>query len=93
MVKKSRHFYYHAYFFIWKIWKDKKAPQNTYFLNSHFLYIQTPRWNLRSDRLEDVTHLSNTILLPIVVQVYEFHEFYEKSEKLKNKNFESPQRK
>ena len=31
-------------------------------------------------RLEDVTNLSNTILLPIVVQVYEFHG---KSEKLK----------
>ena len=34
------------------------------------------------NRLEDVTNLSNTILLPIVVQVYEFHG---KSEKLKKK--------
>ena len=29
-------------------------------------------------RLEDVTNLSNTILLPIVVQVYEFHGKLEK---------------
>ena len=35
------------------------------------------------NRLEDVTNLSNTILLPIVVKVYEFHG---KSEKLKNEN-------
>ena len=34
-------------------------------------------------KLEDVTNLCNTILLPIVVQVY---EFYKKSEKLKKKN-------
>ena len=34
------------------------------------------------NRLEDVTNLSKTILLPIVVQVYEFHG---KSEKLRNK--------
>ena len=33
--------------------------------------------------LEDVTNLCNTILLPIVVQVY---EFYKKPEKLKKKN-------
>ena len=39
------------------------------------------------NRLEDVSNLSNTILLPIVVQVYEFHEFHGKSEKLKEKNF------
>ena len=25
------------------------------------------------NRLEDATNLSNTILLPVVVQVYEFH--------------------
>ena len=37
------------------------------------------------NRLEDVTNLSNTILSPIVVQVYEFHEFYGKWEKLKKK--------
>ena len=35
-------------------------------------------WN----RLEDVTNLSNTMLSPIIVQVYEFHG---KSEKLKKK--------
>ena len=29
-------------------------------------------------RLEDVTNLSNTILLPVVVQVYEVHEKSEK---------------
>ena len=34
------------------------------------------------NRLEDVINLSNTILLPTVVQVYEFHG---KSEKLKKK--------
>ena len=34
-------------------------------------------------KLEDVTNLCNTILLPIVVQVY---EFYKKPEKLKKKN-------
>ena len=34
-------------------------------------------------KLEDVTNLCNTILLPIVLQVY---EFYKKSEKLKKKN-------
>ena len=34
------------------------------------------------NRLEDVTNLCNTILLPIVVQVCEFHK---KSEKLKKK--------
>ena len=37
------------------------------------------------NRFEDVTNLSNTILLSIVVQVYEFHEFHGKSEKLKKK--------
>ena len=37
------------------------------------------------NRLEDVTNLSNTILLPIVVQVYEFHELHGKSEKLEKK--------
>ena len=37
------------------------------------------------NRLEDVTNLSNTILLPIVVQLYEFHEFHGKLEKLKKK--------
>ena len=37
---------------------------------------------LYRNRLEDVTNLSNTILLPIVVQPYEFHG---KSEKLKKK--------
>ena len=37
------------------------------------------------NRLEGVTNLSNTILLPIVVQVYEFHEFHGKLEKLKKK--------
>ena len=35
------------------------------------------------NRLEDVTDLSNMILLPIIVQVYEFHKFHRKSEKLK----------
>ena len=35
------------------------------------------------NRLEDVTNLSNTILLPIAVQMYEFHG---KLEKLKRKN-------
>ena len=34
------------------------------------------------NRLEDVTNLCNTILLPIVVQACEFHK---KSEKLKKK--------
>ena len=34
------------------------------------------------NRLEDGNNLSNTILLPIVVQVYEFHGY---SEKLKKK--------
>ena len=37
------------------------------------------------NRLEDVTNLSNTILLPIVVQVHEFYEFHGKSEKLEKK--------
>ena len=37
------------------------------------------------NRLEDVTNLSDTILLPIAVQRYEFHEFHGKSEKLKKK--------
>ena len=35
---------------------------------------------LCKNRLENVTNLSNTILLPIVAQLYEFHG---KSEKLK----------
>ena len=35
---------------------------------------------LRRNRLGNVTNLSNTILLPIVAQLYEFHG---KSEKLK----------
>ena len=43
-------------------------------------------YQLLRDRLEDIANLSNTILLPIVVQVYEFHEFHGKSEKLKKKN-------
>ena len=34
------------------------------------------------NRLEDVTNLFDTILLPIVMQMYEFHG---KSEKLKKK--------
>ena len=34
------------------------------------------------NRSEDVTNLSNTILLPIVVHVYKFHR---KSKKLKKK--------
>ena len=34
------------------------------------------------NRLEDVTSLFNTILLPLVVQLYEFHR---KLEKLKKK--------
>ena len=50
-----------------------------------FIFFILGHHELRSDRLEDVTHLLNTILSPIVVQVYEFHEFHEKSEKLKNK--------
>ena len=37
------------------------------------------------NRLEDVANISNKILFPIVVQVYEFHEFHGKSEKLKKK--------
>ena len=37
---------------------------------------------LCSNRLEDVTNLSNTIWLPVVAQVYQFHG---KSEKLKKK--------
>ena len=37
------------------------------------------------NRLEDVTNLSNTILLLIVAQVYEFHEFHGKSEKSRKK--------
>ena len=41
---------------------------------------------LLRDRLEDITNLSNTILLPIVVQVYEVHESHGKSEKLKKEN-------
>ena len=36
------------------------------------------------NRLEDVTSLSNMVLLPVVVQMYEFHT---KSEKLKKKKF------
>ena len=36
------------------------------------------------NRLEDVTSLSNMILLPVVVQMY---QFYTKSEKLKKKKF------
>ena len=40
---------------------------------------------MRSNRLEDVTHLTNKILLPIAVQVYELLESGGKSEKLKNK--------
>ena len=39
------------------------------------------------NRLKDVANFSNTILLPIVVQVYEFHEFHGKSEELKKKRF------
>ena len=35
--------------------------------------------------MEDVTNLSNTILLSTVVQMHEFHEIHEKSEKLKKK--------
>ena len=35
------------------------------------------------NRLEGVTNLSNTILLPIVVQVYEFHGKSKKMEKKK----------
>ena len=38
------------------------------------------------NRLEDGSNLSNKILLPIVVQVYEFHEFW------KRKTFEAPQK-
>ena len=37
---------------------------------------------LSKNRLEDVTSLSNMILLPVVVQMYEFHR---KSKKLKKK--------
>ena len=37
---------------------------------------------LCSNRLEDVANLSNTIWLPVVAQVYQFHG---KSEKLKKK--------
>ena len=37
------------------------------------------------EQMEDVTNLSNTILLSIVVQVYEFHEIHGKLEKLKKK--------
>ena len=37
------------------------------------------------NRLEDVTNLSDTILLPIGVQRYELHEFHGKTEKLKKK--------
>ena len=92
-AKKNRYFYYYTYFFIRNTWQDKKASQNTYFMCFHLLYIWTPRWNVRSNtydfcpqlcrnRLEDVTNLSNTILLPIVMQV---HEFYGKLEKLKKK--------
>ena len=40
---------------------------------------------LCKSRLEDVTNLSYTILLPIVVQVYEFNKFHGKSKKLKKK--------
>ena len=43
---------------------------------------------LFKNKLEDVTNLSHTILLPIAVQMYEFQR---KSEKLKKKSFESPQ--
>ena len=46
----------------------------------------TSVYQLLRDRLEDIANLSNTILLPIVVQVYEFHESHGKSEKLKKKN-------
>ena len=71
-AKKNRQFYYLAYFFICNTWEDKKAPQNTYFMCFHFLYIRIPHWDVRSNRYD--------FLLPIVVQVYEFHG---KSEKLK----------
>ena len=40
---------------------------------------------LYMNRLEDATNLSNTILLPIVVPVNEFHDFHGKSEKLEKK--------
>ena len=67
--------------------------RHTYFMCFQFLYIRTPNWNLIPvnqlcrNRMEDVTNLSNMILLSIVVQVYNFHG---KLEKL-NKSFGSPQ--
>ena len=89
---KSRHFYYHAYFFfIRNTSQAKKVPQNAYFMCFPFLCTRTPRWNVRSNiyvpqlytnRSEDVTNLSNTILVPIVVQIYGFHG---KLENLKKK--------
>ena len=42
--------------------------------------------NLCGNRLEDLTNFSITILLPIAVQVYEFHEKSEKVEKEKTLN-------
>ena len=48
-TKKCRHFYYHAYFFIWNTWWYKKSPQKTCFMCFHFLYIRTPRSSVRSN--------------------------------------------
>ena len=42
--------------------------------------------NLCGNRLEDLTNFSITILLPVAVQVYEFHEKLEKVEKEKTLN-------
>ena len=44
---------------------------------------------LCKNRLEDVTNLSNTFLLPIVVQLYEFHGKPEKEKALKHQKQES----
>ena len=47
--------------------------------------------HLCRNRLEDVNNLSNTILLPVAVQVYEFHRKSENQRKQENqkrvKNF------
>ena len=50
---------------------------------SYILYPVRSLPQLCRSRLEDVTFLSNTILLPVVVQMYEFHGISEKLKKTK----------
>ena len=51
---------------------------------SYILYPIRSLPQLCRNRLEDVINLSNTILLPIAVQVYEFHGISEKLKKPKS---------